>query len=272
VAREESQQNTITTRDQSQRWHGGLSRDSAKTNACLLHVVASQRTRFAINPSQAVQRPTWIPRCFACFTISRLRGISTLWSLSPLHLKFTKKHGVRDGWATHSRQEITATPRTQVATRAHNTTQWVHNSTRALIAIARNRKRGIDVLVLRNALRMLGVLLHAPRGPFYSPKVARSRWVHSRKAFLAFCRLAHRTLSGADLFPSLAKPTIGAWEPLAHRTLSGAHRTVRCPLPTGGSATCLARIARPTVGPTDRWLTGQSGAHRTVRWILSVLR
>jgi hypothetical protein len=32
------------------------------------------------------------------------------------------------------------------------------------------------------------------------------------------------------------------------------------PLPTVGSATCLARIAQPTVGPADRWLTGQSGA------------
>jgi hypothetical protein len=71
--------------------------------------------------------------------------------------------------------------------------------------------------------------------------------------------------SGADFFPSWAKPTIGALEPLAHRTLSGAHRTVRCPLPTVGSATCLARIARSTVGPADRWLTGQCGAHRTVR-------
>jgi hypothetical protein len=38
-------------------------------------------------------------------------------------LKFTKKHRAREGLATHSRQEITVTPRTQVATRAHNTTQ-----------------------------------------------------------------------------------------------------------------------------------------------------
>jgi hypothetical protein len=53
---------------------------------------------------------------------------------------------------------------------------------------------------------------------------------------------------------------LAALEPLAHRTLSGAHRTVRCPLPTVGSATCLAQIAQPTVGPADRWLTGQSGA------------
>jgi hypothetical protein len=36
------------------RW---LSRGSAKTNACLLHVVASQRTRVAINPSQVVKDP-----------------------------------------------------------------------------------------------------------------------------------------------------------------------------------------------------------------------
>jgi hypothetical protein len=70
----------------------------------------------------------------------------------------------------------------------------------------------------------------------------------------------HRTLSGVDLFPILAQPTVEDSEPLAHRTLSGAHRTVRCPLLTVGSATCLAQIARPTVGPADRWLTGQSGA------------
>jgi hypothetical protein len=70
-------------------------------------------------------------------------------------------------------------------------------------------------------------------------------------------------------------------EPLAHRTLSGAHRTVRCPLPTVGSATCLARIAQPTVGSPDspvnfsrtplissreqRVRLSQSGAPDTVR-------
>jgi hypothetical protein len=68
------------------------------------------------------------------------------------------------------------------------------------------------------------------------------------------------SLSGADCFPVLAHPTIGDLEQLAHRTLSGAHRTVRCPLQTVGPATRYARIARPTIGSTDRWLTGQSGA------------
>jgi hypothetical protein len=66
--------------------------------------------------------------------------------------------------------------------------------------------------------------------------------------------------SGADLFPYLAKPTVADSELLAHRTLSGAHRTVRCPLLTIGFATRRARIPRPTVGPADCWLTGQSGA------------
>jgi hypothetical protein len=54
--------------------------------------------------------------------------------------------------------------------------------------------RGNEVLVLRNAQGMLGVFLHAPRGPFYSPKAARSHLEHSRKAIFAFCRLAHRTV------------------------------------------------------------------------------
>jgi hypothetical protein len=70
----------------------------------------------------------------------------------------------------------------------------------------------------------------------------------------------HSSVTSADCFPKLAQPTVEDLEPLAHRTLSGAHRTVRCPHQTVGSATRHARIARPTVGAADRWLTGQSGA------------
>jgi hypothetical protein len=82
--------------------------------------------------------------------------------------------------------------------------------------------------------------------------------MHSRKAIFAFCRLAHRTLSGADFFPSLAKPTVGVLEPLAHRTLSGAHRTVRCTRVSRGSRG--RPLARPTVGSPDSPVhTGQSG-------------
>jgi hypothetical protein len=57
----------------------------------------------------------------------------------------------------------------------------------------------------------------------------------------------HRTLSGAYFFPSLAKPTVGALEPLAHRTLSGAP---------------FRPLARPRV---SRGSHGRPLAHRTVR-------
>jgi hypothetical protein len=75
----------------------------------------------------------------------------------------------------HTRHEIRVPTRTQITTRAHNTTRQVHNSNGALVAITKNQMRGIEVLVLRNAKRMLDILLHAPRGPFYTPKAARSR-------------------------------------------------------------------------------------------------
>jgi hypothetical protein len=69
----------------------------------------------------------------------------------------------------------------------------------------------------------------------------------------------HCSVSGAYCFSKLAQLTVEDLEPLAHRTLSGAHRTVWCPHQTVGSATRHARIARPTVGSADRWLTGQFG-------------
>jgi hypothetical protein len=110
-------------------------------------------------------------------------------------------------------------------------------------------------------------LLEAPRGPFYRHKGPRSRWKQSRKANLAFCRVAHQTVRCTtghcpvpDFLPKMAQSTVAVLEPLAHRTQSGAHRTVRCPHLTVGSATRHARITRPTVAPADRWLTGQSGA------------
>jgi hypothetical protein len=94
---------------------------------------------------------------------------------------------------------------------------------------------------------MLGCLLHAPRGPFYSPKAARSRWRPTRKAKVAFCRVVHRTVrcttgqSGADLLPHLAQMTVAAPSQLAHRTLSGA------PCRPLAQATHRPQVAWPTV-------------------------
>jgi hypothetical protein len=92
---------------------------------------------------------------------------------------------------------------------------------------------------------MLGVVLHAPRGPFYSPKAARSRWRSIWKAILAFCRVVHRTVrctTGHEHFMSGARsPSFSGeadrwtFDPL------GAPDTVRC-------------TPDSPVRPSDRWL------------------
>jgi hypothetical protein len=70
----------------------------------------------------------------------------------------------------------------------------------------------------------------------------------------------HCSLSGADLLPKMAQPTVAELRQLAHRTLSGAHQTVRCPLPTveAGHASPADSAADRCAG--GRWFTGQSGA------------
>jgi hypothetical protein len=95
--------------------------------------------------------------------------------------------------------------------------------------------------------------------PFIAPRQLGAVESISRRQFLPSITWGTGH-SGADLFPYLTKPTVGALEPLAHRTLSSAHRTVRCPIRPLALATRRAQILRPTVGPADCWLTGQSGA------------
>jgi hypothetical protein len=105
---------------------------------------------------------------------------------------------------------------------------------------------------------MLGVLLHAPRGPFYSPKAARSRREHSRKANLAFCRLAHRTVRcTTGHCPVQISFLLWRSRPLA---LWSRWRTIHCPVHTGQSGAPSDRWHLPRARPADCWLTGQSGA------------
>jgi hypothetical protein len=101
---------------------------------------------------------------------------------------------VREGRATHTRLKTRAQSRTQIHNWAHNTTRGVLYSNGAQVTISKNQMRENGVLVLRNDQGMLGCLLHAPRGLFYIPKVARSHWRQSGKAILAFCQVAHRTV------------------------------------------------------------------------------
>jgi hypothetical protein len=122
---------------------------------------------------------------------------------------------------------------------------------------------GVGVWESKNVSCKLGVVLHAPRGPFYSPKAARSRW--------------RSILEGQTCLLSGGAPD----SPVHHQTVTVA---VRCmisfqirrirPLLLGAGwrtgqsgvpnrplarAMCCPQIARPTVGTSDRWLTGQSG-------------
>jgi hypothetical protein len=106
---------------------------------------------------------------------------------------------------------------------------------------------------------MLGWLLHAPRGPFYSPKAARSRWKHVTIACLvqiSFLNWRSRPLK-----------------------LRAGWRTGHCPVHTGQSgapsrplarATRRPRIARPTVALAVVGSPDSLVHHRTVRWILVV--
>jgi hypothetical protein len=71
---------------------------------------------------------------------------------------------------------------------------------------------------------------------------------------------SHCSMSGADLFPILAQPTVADLWQLAHRTLSGAHRTVRCPLLTVGAGHASPADCAADRCAGNRWLTGQSGA------------
>jgi hypothetical protein len=170
------------------------------------------------------------------------------------------------GKATHTRQKIRAQTRTQVTTRARNTTRRVLYSNGALLAITKNQMRRNRVLVLRDAQRMLGVLLHAPRGPFYSPKAARSRWKQSKKANLAFCRVAHRTVRcTTGHCPVQIAFLIWRSRPLK---IWSCWRTGHCPVPPSDRWLCHASRAdcaanrwraRPLAHRTVRCLTGQSG-------------
>jgi hypothetical protein len=127
------------------------------------------------------------------------------------------------------------------------------------------RMREIDVLVLRIVVGMLGILLHAPRGPFYSPKAARSRLEQSWKANLAFCRLAHRTvrctpdMSGAR-FLSITG-AVDRWQPESRWRTGHVWCTPDSPVPS--SSRWLGHVSRADC-VADRW-PGRPLAHRTVR-------
>jgi hypothetical protein len=126
---------------------------------------------------------------------------------------------------------------------------------------------------------MLGVLLHAPRGPFYSPKAVRSRWEHSRKTILAFCRLAHRIVR-CTTGHCPVRISFLFWRSRLLK-IQSRWRTGHCPVHTGQSGAPFWPLAQPRVArglrgrPLARPTVGSPDSpvhHRTVRWIIAVRR
>jgi hypothetical protein len=99
---------------------------------------------------------------------------------------------------------------------------------------------------------MLRFLLHAPRGPFYSPKVARSRWMPTWKAKLAFCWVVHRTVTVRTVTVAVRCAIafqIRRIRPLVHGV---SWRTGHCPMHTGQSGVSNRPLARAHVTRTCR--------------------
>jgi hypothetical protein len=141
-----------------------------------------------------------------------------------------------------------------------------------------------EVWMIKNAQSMLGVLLHAPRGTFYSPKVARSRWEQSRKTILAFCRLVHRTVRCTTghcpvqisfLFWRSRPLTIWSrWRtgqsgapirPLARPRVTRGLRDRPLAWPTVGSPDSPVNYSRTLLTSFPRAATSPQLTHRTVR-------
>jgi hypothetical protein len=73
----------------------------------------------------------------------------------------------------------------------------------------------------------------------------------------------HCSMSGADLLPNLAQPTIATLASVG--ALDGAHQTVRCPFRPLERATRHPRIWRPTVALAAVGSPDSPVHHRTVR-------
>jgi hypothetical protein len=118
-------------------------------------------------------------------------------------------------------------------------------------------------------------LLHAPSGPFYSPRqlgAVGDQLGRQNLPYVEWCTGqsgaptdSYSTCPVRDLLPYWAQPTIEPQDRLAHWTLSGAHRTVRCTQPTVGGATRRPLIALVTIGSGGSDSSDNLVHHRTVR-------
>jgi hypothetical protein len=194
---------------------------------------------------------------------SRLRGISTSWSLSPLQSFDHKKHKSKGGKAMHTRFNPQHThahkPRLELkAQHREFTTRMELKSLTQRIKCVEAESRCLSMLreyLVLCSMRQ-GVSFIAPWqlgvvgdqfGRQFLPSV---EWCTGQSGAPPD---SHCSSPVRDLLPYQAQPTVGPWDRLAHQTLSGVPNR---PL---ARAMHRPRIARPTVGHWRCWLTGQSG-------------
>jgi hypothetical protein len=185
-------------------------------------------------------------------TIYRLWGISISWILSCLtqydHNQNRSKGGVRIRTQEHN-IAITCTKAESARTQRHSgSSEMCSNLSQTL------EQRDCKVSEFRVLLTMLGILVEAPSGLFYSPKWLRSHCSFLWKLKIAFCPRVHRTVwCTPDSFGCNGHQI--KWLATFHFRWApdcpGAHRTVRWPLPTVSALAWLA--SRPLHRLENHW-------------------
>ena len=128
MAREENLHNTTTTKRSTQRWH--MVYPVVRPSPTLAYSMLWRPNGRGLQstPFKRSKDPLEYHGVLLCFTISRLRGISTTWSLSPLHFDVHKearsKGGMSNADKTQNQSDNTHT--------SHNTSSQ-HNSKSSLL-------------------------------------------------------------------------------------------------------------------------------------------
>jgi hypothetical protein len=150
VAREEFLQNTITTRRSTQI--GTVVYPVVRPSPTLAYSTLWRPNGRGLQstPLKRSKDPLEYHGVLLCLLYPSCEESPQLGASRPYNLMFTKKHGSKAGMSNAHKTQNHSTTCTQVITRPHNTTQRVLYSNGALVAIRKNRMRGIGVLVLRN--------------------------------------------------------------------------------------------------------------------------
>jgi hypothetical protein len=143
-------QNTITTRRSTQI--GTMVYPVVRPSPTLAYTLWRHNGRgLHSTPLKRSKDPLEYHDVLLCLLYPACEESPQLEASRPYNLMFTKKHGNKNGMSNALKTQNQSTTRTQVTTRAHNTTQRVLYSNGALVAITKNQMRRIGVLVLRNA-------------------------------------------------------------------------------------------------------------------------